>query len=107
MTIQRKMQDFFSSVLPEKLLKTLRDYDDFTAHQAPTDIKSFGAYHLACKNALSHIVLLFKMLQAAGANESSGDTNAWLIKAKQAIGLGESENEENDSDIDGVCMDLG
>ena len=102
MTIHKKTEEFFSSVLPAKLLKTLQDYDDFTANPAPSDVKSFGAYHLACKNALSHIVLLMRILQS---KEKQEDTTEWLMQAKTAIA--ENEDENIYGDIDGICMDLG
>ena len=54
----QKTKDFFLENIPEKLLTALNEYDDFTSQQAPTDVKSFGAYHTACKSALSHILLL-------------------------------------------------
>ena len=102
MTIHKKTESFFLSVLPEKLLKILQDYNDFTANPAPNDIKSFGAYHLACKNALSHIVLLLRVLQAHKGQEENKD---WLQEAKTAITDDEDENIYGD--IDGICMDMG
>ena len=102
MTIQKKTDKFFSSVLPEKLLKILQDYDDFTANPAPNDTKSFGAYHLACKNALSHIILLSRLLETK--QHEDNQTQEWLAKAKTAI---MDEDDENMyGDIDGICMDM-
>ena len=101
MTIQQETEQFFLSVLPAKLLKILQDYDDFTANPAPTDVKSFGAYHLACKNALSHIILLLRILQTHQGQEENED---WLIQAKEA--MTDNEDENTYGDIDGICMDM-
>lgn len=103
MTDDQKTEAFLHSVLPEKLLKTLQDYNDFTANPAPSDIKSFGAYHLACKNALSHIVLLLRILQSKQVNDTQS-TQDWLAKAQVAIT--ENEDENMYGDIDTVCVDM-
>ena len=103
MVSNQKTEEFFSSVLPKKLLKTLQDYNDFTANPAPGDIKSFGAYHLACKNALSHIVLLMRILQTK-QSESDQISQDWLSKAKSAIT--DDEDENMCGDIDAICMDM-
>ena len=58
----QKTKDFFLENIPEKLLNALSDYDCFTKQASPTDAKSFAAYHTACKSALSHILLLMKLL---------------------------------------------
>ena len=58
----QEMKDFFLDALPEKLIAALQGYDEFTAQPAPLDFKSFGAFHAACKNALSHMILLVKLL---------------------------------------------
>ena len=105
MTIQKKTEKYFSSVLPEKLLKILQDYDNFTANQAPNEIKEFGAYHLACKNALSHIVLLLRLLEnRKNEDETEKEIQGWLFKAKTA--MTNNENEDLYSNIDGICMDM-
>lgn len=103
----QKAKDFFLSTLPDKLLTALRAYDDFTKQAAPMEAKSFGAYHVACKGALTHIALLIKMLQLASPNASSDlpdEASVWLTKAEQALGtaagqtldddLGDDENDE-------------
>lgn len=107
MTILKETDHFFSSVLPEKLIKILQDYDDFTANPAPSDVKSFGAYHLACKNALSHIVLLLRILQKEKLpqSEQDDDTQGWLFEARTAIA--DTEDDDMCSDIDGICLDMG
>ena len=87
----RKTKDFFLDALPEKLVSVLQEYNDFTAQPAPLDPKSFGAYHTACKNALSHMVLLMKMLQLLDGDNQDDNSNDWLKKAKLA--MEETEDE--------------
>ena len=90
----QKAKDFFLATIPEKLTQALKEYDTFSAQCAPMDAKSFGAFHMACKSALSHIVLLMKMLQLVenGAQDQS-DTD-WLAKAKSAIYETEDEGDD-------------
>ena len=81
----QKVKDFFLDALPEKLAAVLQEYNDFTAQPAPLEAKSFGAYHTACKNALSHMVLLMKMLQLVDEDNQNETPNDWLNKAKLAM----------------------
>lgn len=81
----QKMKDFFLDVLPEKLTTALQAYDEFTAQPAPLDFKSFGAFHSACKNALSHMILLVKLLQLFDENTGKEDSFDWLEKARLAM----------------------
>ena len=81
----QKTKDFFLENIPEKLLTALNDYDSFTMQAAPKDAKSFGAYHTACKSALSHILLLMKLLQSVENEETSNPAEDWLLKAQQAV----------------------
>ena len=90
----QKTKDFFLENIPEKLLNALNDYDAFTMQPAPNDFKSFGAYHSACKSALSHILLLMKLLQAVGSNEDSNPADDWLKKAQQAVLQLEEDDEK-------------
>ena len=104
----QKAKDFFLSTLPDKLLAALKAYDDFTKQAAPMEAKSFGAYHVACKGALTHIGLLIKMLQLTSPSTSStscdlpDEASMWLTKAEQALGTGEGQtfddlgDDEND-----------
>ena len=90
----QKTKDFFLENIPEKLLNALNDYDVFTSEQAPDDVKSFGAYHSACKSALSHILLLMKLLQAVdGAQEATNPAQDWLTKAQKAVSQMEEDDE--------------
>ncbi len=91
---QEKIQNaknFFLAALPEKLTSVFSEYNDFTAQPAPLDAKSFGAYHTACKNALSHIILLMKMLHLADENEESQID--WLEKAKLEMEYSDDDEE--------------
>lgn len=81
----QEMKDFFLDALPEKLIAALQGYDEFTAQPAPLDFKSFGAFHAACKNALSHMILLVKLLQLFDENAGGEDSFDWLEKAKSAM----------------------
>ena len=89
----QKMKDFFLDALPEKLSAVLQEYNDFTAQPAPLDSKSFGAYHTACKNALSHMVLLMKMLQLLDENNQQENPDNWLEKARLAMEETNTEDE--------------
>ena len=95
---QEKMQrtkDFFLNNIPEKLLNALENYASFTNQPAPSDAKSFGVYHTACKSALSHILLLMKLLQVVGAEKVSENSDNWLEKAQQAVlNMEEDDDEE-------------
>ena len=91
----QKTKDFFLENIPEKLLTALNDYDVFTSENTPTDVKSFGAYHTACKSALSHIFLLMKLLQAVDTSEQDvNPAQNWLLKAEQAVSQMEEDDEE-------------
>ena len=81
----QKVKNFFLDALPEKLSAVLQEYNDFTAQRAPLEAKSFGAYHTACKNALSHMVLLMKMLQLVNENNQEENSDDWLNKARLAM----------------------
>ena len=89
----QKTKDFFLENIPEKLLNALNDYDTFTCQQTPSDVKSFGAYHTACKSALSHILLLMKLLQAIDCEQDLNPEQDWLLKAEQAVQQMEEDDE--------------
>lgn len=83
----------FLKILPKKLQEALQAYHLFTSVKAPEDVKSFAAYHTACKNALSHMILLMKMIQLSDSNNADNIIDDWLEKSKQAIGQMEAEDE--------------
>ncbi|MBE6449233.1 MAG: hypothetical protein E7013_00840 [Alphaproteobacteria bacterium] len=84
----------FLKILPKKLQETLQAYHLFTSVKVPEDIKSFAAYHTACKNALSHMVLLMKMIQLSDSNNANNLVDDWLEKSKLAISQLEEEEDE-------------
>ena len=83
----------FLKILPKKLQETLQAYHLFTSVKVPEDIKSFAAYHTACKNALSHMVLLMKMIQLSDAGNGDNIVDDWLERSKEAINQLEEEDE--------------
>ena len=78
--------------LPQKIIQVFEDYRLLTP-DTNADIKTFGAYHSACKNALAHIWMMMKLLALVQENEQKDDTIDWLEKAKQALQQEENEND--------------
>lgn len=90
------MTEDFKSVLkqalPEKIIEVFEDYR-LLLPSASADIKAFGAYHTACKNALAHIWMMIKLLTLVEGDPERNECSDWLSKAKEAL-----KSEENDDD---------
>jgi len=61
--------------------KTMADYRQFSAQQAPEDAKSFMVYHNACKAVLGHLLMIRKMMETESV---STDTDALLALMAEA-----------------------
>lgn len=91
-------QDFkslFKQALPEKISQVFEEYRLLEA-DIGTDIKSFGAYHSACKNALAHICMMMKILALAETSDDNSTVPNWLAQARDAL----QQEEDNDDTLD-------
>jgi hypothetical protein len=79
--------------LPEKISQVFEDYRLLQA-DIGTDVKSFGAYHSACKNALAHICMMMKILSLVETTDEENTIPNWLAQARTAL-----QNEEDADDI--------
>lgn len=95
-----QVNQLLEKTLPQKMIEVMNAYDTFTNQIPPDDAKSFGAYHLACKNALAHLMTLVKLYALFGQKENSNETigDSWLEKAKQAVDLFNKQDDEDDEE---------
>ncbi|MDR1025962.1 MAG: hypothetical protein LBL47_01055 [Lactobacillus sp.] len=75
--------------LPEKIMKVMQSYDDFSEKDIPDDAKGFTAHHGACKAAVIHAETLLKLArwtdddQAAGIREDSDSLISIIQEARE------------------------
>ena len=79
--------------LPKKISQVFEDYR-LLEDDIGTDIKSFGAYHSACKNALAHICMMMKILSVVETTDNENNMPHWLAQARNAL-----QQEEDTDDI--------
>ena len=85
MTKIEDVKEYISSVLPDKVLQAFCAYDTFSTRLSSDDIKEFGSYHGACKNALAHIVALLRLSEIVQAHTEDVSAQDWLIKAQRSL----------------------
>jgi len=66
------------------LTKAVQDYHHFATQSTPLDAKEFSAYHSACKAALSHILILKKLIETSSDNAPEQDLFSLLDNARKA-----------------------
>ena len=69
---------------PSFLQKAVRDYTLFSEQSSPLEAKDFITYHNACKAALGHILLIYKILQAIPDTEEKESLLSLLDQARKA-----------------------
>lgn len=86
--------------LPEHLAAVMAGYDRFTAQSPPDDAKGFAAHHAAAKAALSHLDLLVKLVRWCSGDVKAADGTAVLLaQARQALGIADPMDDEDEEDI--------
>jgi hypothetical protein len=78
MIIEDKQRKQIAEFLPQAMRKAIESYFDFMSQEqarrsdknSPT--KDFSDHHTACKVALAHIELLFKLTKEAGLEDEPG-----------------------------------
>lgn len=94
---RRKKDLSLETLLPKKIDKAIADYEAFTQNAVPEDAKGFMAYHQACKGALSHIMMLLKLMGVVKPQECTlPDADIWLSEAQTALSQWEDEIDEED-----------
>ncbi len=66
------------------LTKATQDYYHFAMQSTPLDAKEFSAYHSACKAALSHILILKKLIENSSDKTTEPDLFSLLENARKA-----------------------
>lgn len=83
---------FSSAAWSEELNKVIRDYHLFISQPPSLEAKEFTAYHNACKAALSHILILKKLVGSKSQSETEPDFLELLAQAQKET----QESGEND-----------
>ena len=81
--------------LKEGLKLAVDSYRSFQQSEIPNDPKGFASYHQACKAALTHIMLLLKLIPKESSERDSSSLD-WVGLARQALN---GETEEDDDDM--------
>lgn len=91
-TLQRRMD----KRLPEQIKTAMADYVAFCQTPVPDDAKAFSLYQQACKNALSHVLMLMKLasLVHPGPVDTGNDEEMWIKAAQMAL----TQTGEDDDD---------
>ena len=85
MTTISSVKEQIAGGLPEKILKALCAYDDFSNRPPSEEVKEFSAYHNACKNALAHVVALLRLSEIVQTDSEDTSAQAWLSKAQMSL----------------------
>ncbi len=78
MIIEDKQREQIAQFLPQAMRKAIESYSEFMSQEQArrsdqkTPIKDFSDHHTACKVALAHIELLFKLTKEAGLENEPG-----------------------------------
>ncbi len=90
-----KLQKQFKRKLPVQIKTVWKDYLDFCQTPLPEDAKSFSAYQQACKNALSHLLTLLKLMSFHLGKDMSQDKESdWIQAARNAVAELEDVEDE-------------
>ena len=84
--------DLLSQTWTDYLNKAIKDYHLFATQAFPLDAKEFMVHHNACKAALSHILMLQKLMQTKEEKTKEPDLFDLLEQARKAT------NEEYQDD---------
>ena len=96
----RAFKNLLKKTLPEKIHKDLQSYEKFADQEEPDDAKSFSAYHLALKSAISHMETLLKLekwtVDTTETSKSEGSFDLFqILEESQKLKDKEEDDDEN------------
>ncbi len=88
------LKNKLKKTLPEKIMKVIESYEEFSSSEVPEDAKGFTAHHSACKSAVSHAETLLKLAEWTTHEEEKSKTESEIL---ELIKEAREEKERPDS----------